>query len=217
MSDFTLSHLRQHLYSAVVSDALDAAGYRNQCLDVALHHYTGSNTLLGRARTSLWEDIDFTDPEPYKLELELVDDCQLDDIIIAAAHGSTRSGIWGELLSTAANNRGCVGAIIHGAVRDIAPMRRMGFTVFASAACPYDSLHRQRVISRDSPVQIGSVTIHRGDLILADEDGCVVIPQAIAPQILQAAWDKVHAENTVRDAIRDGMSASAVFEKFGIL
>lgn len=209
--------LRTQLYSAVISDALDAAGFRNQCLAVALPPMTGVAKMMGRCRTTLWEDIDFQDPEPYKLELEAVDALQQDEVLIAAAGGSMRSGIWGELLSTAARHRGCAGALVHGAVRDVAPMREMQFPVFASGVCPYDSLHRQRVVTKDEPVEIGGVTIRSGDILFADEDGVVVVPQEVEASVLQAAWDKVHAENEVRDAIRSGMAATAVFQKFGIL
>jgi regulator of RNase E activity RraA len=71
------------------------------------------------------------DPKPYELELLAVDSCQPDDVLVCAAGGSMRSGIWGELLSTAARNAGCIGVIVDGAVRDVAQMRRMKFPVFA--------------------------------------------------------------------------------------
>lgn len=215
----SLSQIREHLYSAVISDALDAAGYRQQCLatDQPLLPRTGINRLAGRCRTTLWEDIDFEDPEPYKLELEAVDDCNPDDIVIAAASGSMRSGIWGELLSTASRNRGCAGVIVDGAVRDVAAMRQMEFAVFASGVSPYDSLNRQRVAKRDEPVQVGGVTIRSGDFVFADEDGVVIVPQQVEEEILIAAWNKVHAENEVRDAIRDGLGAADAFAKFGVL
>lgn len=213
----SFSVLREKLYSAVISDALDAAGFRQQCLAVSLLPMTGVIKLMGRCRTTLWEDIDFEDPEPYKIELEAVDALMPDEVLIAAAGGSMRSGIWGELLSTAARNRGCVGAIVDGAVRDVALMREMGFAVFAAGVCPYDSLHRQRVITRDEPVVVGGVKIRSGDVIFGDEDGVVVVPQQVEEQVLQAAWDKVHAENAVRDDIRSGMAATEVFAKYGIL
>ena len=65
--------------------------------------------------------------------------------------GSMRSGIWGELLSTAARNSGCIGAIVDGAVRDVAKMSAMGFTTFSRGTCLYDSQNRQRVV--DGPIQ----------------------------------------------------------------
>lgn len=214
-----LSLVRKHLYSAVISDALDATGYRKQCLatELPLTPRTGITRLAGRCRTTLWEDIDFEDPEPYKLELEAVDDCNPDDIIIAAAFGSMRSGIWGELLSTASRNRGCAGVIVDGAVRDVAAMRQMRFPVFASGVSPYDSLNRQRVVARDEPAEVGGVTLRPGDFVFADEDGVVIVPQEVETEVLSAAWAKVHSENEVRDAIRDGLGASDAFAKFGLL
>jgi regulator of RNase E activity RraA len=128
-----------------------------------------------------------------------------------------RSGIWGELLSTAAKNRGCVGAIVDGAVRDISKMTAMGFPVFATARCIYDSLNRQRVIAVDEPVEIDGVIFRSGDLVLADQDGIVVVPQEIEEQAMRNAWQKVHDENITRDAIIDGMLATAAYRKYGVL
>jgi len=138
-------------------------------------------------------------------------------VLIAAAGGSMRSGIWGELLSTAARNRGCVGAILDGAARDTAAMRRMQFPVFARGTCIYDSRDRQRVIDLDVPVEIAGVLFRPGELVIADDDGVVVVPREIETETVQKAWEKVHAENVVRDEIRAGAKASEVFKKYGIL
>lgn len=215
--DITLAMMREHLYSAVVCDALDALGYRRQSPAISLPAWSGEGVLVGRCRTTLWADMDHEDPDPYALELQAVDACRTDDVLIAAAGGSMRSGIWGELLTTAASSRGCVGAIVDGAVRDVRQIRQMGFPVYAAGVCIYDSLHRQRVIDVDVPVEIGGVRFSPGDLVLADVDGMVVVPQAIESQAIQDAWSKVHAENEVRDAIRNGMSATAAFQKYGVL
>ncbi len=212
-----LGRWRAVLYVAVVADVLDALGLREQVLSVPLARTSGAGLLLGRAKTTLWEDIHELDAKPYELELQAVDQCQPGDVIVAAAGGSQRSGIWGELLSTAARNRGCVGALIDGSVRDIATMDQMGFLVFARGACPRDSLHRQRVIAVDEPVQVGGVSIAPGDLILADDDGVVVVPQAVEREAIARALEKVTAENRVRDEIRAGALASEVFQKYGVL
>ncbi len=213
----TLAMMRESFYSAVVSDVLDSLGYRKQCIATALAPMTGVLKLVGRCKTTQWEEVDSEDLNPYELELKAIDECQPDDLFIAAADGSMKSGIWGELLSTASRNSGCVGAIIDGAIRDIAPMREMQFGVFAAGACPYDSLHRQRVTAVDVAVQIGGITFNPGDLVIADDDGIVVVPQQVEAEVIRGAWEKVHAENEVRDAIRDGMTATAAFDKYGVL
>ena len=98
--------MREKLYSAVVSDALDAMGLRRQSPRVQLTAMTGVHRLVGRCRTTLWADMAHEDPRPYELELKAVDECGVDDVLVCAAGGSMRSGIWGELLSTAARNSG---------------------------------------------------------------------------------------------------------------
>jgi len=213
----TLALMRECFTVAVVCDALDAEGYRSQSPRVPLRPLTGENVLIGRCKTTLWADMAHADPRPYELELRAVDECQPDDVLIAAAAGSMRSGIWGELLSTAARNTGCVGVIVNGAVRDVARMRQMGFPVFARGTSPYDSKDRQRVIDLDVPVEIDGVGFAPGDLVIADVDGVVVVPRAIEAAVVRRAWEKVHAENQVRDAIRGGMNATQAFERFGVL
>jgi regulator of RNase E activity RraA len=215
--EITLTMMRQSLYSAVVCDALDAMGYTHQSPRVQLTPLTTRTLLVGRCKTTLWADMAHTDPRPYELELRAVDACQPDDVVVAAAGGSMRSGIWGELLSTAAGNRGCVGAIVDGAVRDVAKMHRMEFPCFARGTCAYDSQNRQRVIDVDVPVQIDGVQFKRGDLVFADLDGVVVVPREAETEAVRRAWEKVHAENVTRDAIRRGMKATEAYEKYGVL
>ena len=213
----TLTEMRAAFTSAVVCDALDAEGFPHQSPRVRLAPLTVPGVLVGRCRTTLWADMAHPDPRPYELELAAVDACRPDDVLICAAGGSLRSGVWGELLSTAAGNRGCVGVIVDGGVRDVVRMRQMGFPVYARATVVYDSRDRQRVIDVDVPVQIDGVTFAPGDLMIADEDGVVVVPKAVEAAVVRRAWDKVHAENEVRDAIRTGMKAAEAFAKYGVL
>ena len=210
--------MRQSLFTAVVCDALDELGYRNQAPNLQLPCFTGVQELLvGRSKTTQWEDMDYEVPNPYELELKAVDECQEDHVFVASTGNSIRSAIWGELLTTAAINRGCVGAIIDGAVRDIHKISKMNFPVYAQGSSPYDSQNRQHVIAIDTQVEIGGVPIQSGDLIFADQDGIVVVPQEIEAQAIKAAFAKVSGENRTRDAIRDGMSATEAYERYGIL
>ena len=216
-TEITLPMMRESLYSAAVCDVLDSLGYTHQSPRVQLPPVTTEGLLVGRCKTTLWSDIYHEDPKPYDLELRAVDACQQDDVLIAAAGGSIRSGVWGELLSTAARNRGCVGAIVHGMVRDTDPMRAMDFPVFATGMSPYDSKNRSRVVDMDVTVEIDGVRFCPGELVFADRDGVVVVPAAVETEAIQGAWEKVHAENEVRDAIRGGMLATEAYDRFGVL
>lgn len=217
-SEITLAMIREVLSVPLLCDSLDAAGYPHQSPRLPIgpitlpHHF-----LVGRAKTTLWADMAHVDPEPYKLELAAVDSCNPDSVLVCAAAGSNRSGIWGELLSTAARNAGCVGAIVDGSVRDIAKMRTMGFPVYARGPNPYDSRDRQRVIDYDVRIELDGIPILPGDLIAADEDGIVIVPQQVEREVVAAAWKKAHAENEVRDSIKAGMSATTAFQTYGVL
>ncbi len=78
-------------------------------------------------------------------------------------------------------------------------------------------LHRQRVVDLNVPVEIDGVQFSPGDLVIADRDGIVVVPQNIEAEAIRQAWDKVNAENVTRDAIRAGMKATEAYEKYGVL
>ena len=216
----TLEMVRERLSCALLSDALDRVGMSRQSPRVALPALVAprpGQILAGRCRTTLWADMAHADPDPYALELAAVDACQPEDVLVCAAGGSLRSAVWGELLSTAARARGCVGVIVDGAARDVAVMARMEFPCFARGVSVYDSLNRQRVIDHDVLVEIDGVAFAPGDLVAADRDGVVVVPRNVEQQVLAIAWHKAHAENHVRDAIRGGMSATEAFRTFGVL
>jgi len=217
-AEITLAMMREVLSVPLLCDALDSFGYTRQSPRLPIAPITMPDvTLIGRAKTSLWADMAHPDPDPYKLELMAVDSCRPDDVLVCAASGSNRSGIWGELLTTASRNTGCVGVIVDGAIRDVAKMKAMQFPVFARGMNPYDSKDRQRVIDIDITIELDGIQICPGDLIAADIDGIVIVPQAVELQVVRAAWNKAHAENEVRDAIRKGMSATKAFETFGVL
>lgn len=213
----TLEMMRREFYSAVLADALDSMGFKHQSPRLALPPLTGTNKIIGRCKTTLWTDMAHVDPNPYELELIAVDSCKPDDIVIAAAGGSMRSGIWGELLSTAARNSGCIGAVVDGAVRDVAKMTKMNFPIFARGTIVYDSQNRQRVVDIDVPVEIDGVRFCPGDLVIADVDGVVVVPQEVEEEVVRRAWAKVFAENITRDAIKAGMKATDAYKKYGVL
>ena len=95
ISAASLSQMRERFYSAVVCDALDALGFPRQSPRVPLRPLTTQGVLIGRAKTTLWAEMAHPDPRPYELELKAVDTCQPDDVLIAAAGGSMRSGLVG--------------------------------------------------------------------------------------------------------------------------
>lgn len=218
-ADDLLDNVRRQLGTAVLCDALDQVGLRRQSPRMPLQRLSGPPhvVLAGRCRTTLWVDMAHEDPDPYALELRAVDACRPGDVLICAAGGSLRSGIWGDLLTTAARARGCVGAVVDGAIRDVTRIVEVGFPIHARGTSPYDSLHRQRVVDLDVTVDLDGVPCGPGDLLVADADGLVVVPRAAEEEVIRRALDKVRGESQVRQALARGMSATEAYRTYGLL
>ena len=209
--------MKEKLFSAVIADALDACGYRDQILRHDIRPLFPDAVVVGRALTVLSVDVYEIPDEPYKLELEAVDALKPGDVLVAQTNGTTRSSLWGELLSTAAEARGARGAVIDGFTRDSQAIADMGFPLFVRGIAPYDSKGRSDVIAYNTPIDCGGVKVCPGDLVFGDFDGVVVVPRAVEEQVLKAAFEKAAEEKEVKQALQNGMSATAAFEKYGIL
>lgn len=211
------AHIEEKLYTAVLADILDSLGYTNQVLRYDLRPLYPEAKMAGRAATMTTAEVNAVPKEPYKLELALLDDIQPGNVVVCATHGSTKAALWGELLSTSARAKGGRGALIDGLSRDGAKIIEMRFPVFALGLVPADSRGRLDVVAIHEPVKIGDVVIEDGDLVMADLDGCVVVPQVIEDQAIAQAFQKVSAENVVRDLLSKGASIQQVFQEYGVL
>lgn len=205
------------LFSSVIADALDAHGARNQILNHDIRPIYPDAVAVGRAMTVLSVDVYEVPEEPYKLELEAVDSLKNGDVMVAQTNGTTRSSLWGELLSTAAQARGARGAIIDGFTRDTQTIIGMKFPVFVRGIAPYDSKGRSDVIAYNTTIVCGGVTVNPGDIIFGDYDGIVVIPKSLEASVIASSLEKIKGESEVRKALQDGMSTTEAFERFGIL
>lgn len=209
--------MEEQLYAAVISDALDAAGYREQTLQHTIRPLHPETVVVGRAMPVQCVDVYELPEEPYQQEIAAVDSLKKDDVFVGSTNQSTRNCIWGELLSTAARARGARGAIIDGFIRDSRQILAMGFPVFTTGLSPVDSYGRGDVIAYNVSIECGGVTVDPGDIVFGDADGVVVIPQAVETEVIEAALEKVSGENLTRDELRAGATLREVYDKFGIL
>ena len=209
--------LSERLYTAVISDILDSMGLRDQSPNIELNSTTGNRTLMGYAKTLRWVDCPDPEQETYAPMIAAVDSVKPGEVVVSAATGSNRSALWGELLSTATRMRGGRGAIVEGAVRDIAQMRSMDFPCFARHRTPKDSAGRQMVEAYDVPIEIGGVTVNPGDLVMIDADGMVVIPSSRAEEVIEKSLEKLEKEDTTRDELLKGRLLREVYDQYGVL
>ena len=209
--------MEKQLYAAVISDALDAAGYREQTLRHTIRPLYSDAVVVGRAMPVLCADVYEIPDEPYQQEIAAVDSLKENDVLVCSTNQSTRNCIWGELLSTAARARGARGAIIEGFIRDARQIIEMQFPVFMTGLSPVDSSGRGDVLAYNVPIECGGVPVNPGDIVFGDIDGVVVIPRAVEAKVIDAALEKVSGENRTRDELRAGATLRDVYDKYGIL
>jgi 4-hydroxy-4-methyl-2-oxoglutarate aldolase len=203
------------LYTPVVADVLDKLGFRSQAMHARIRPLWPEAKAAGFALTVQTVPArEIAPAHPYAGELAAVDSLKADDVLVVS---ESAWSFWGELLSTAANFRKCRGVVLDGPTRDSPAIRKMGFPVFHVGFHPADSLGRLDVVAHNIPIECGGVLVYPGDLVLADHDGVVVVPNAAAEEALRLAEEKVSGENLVRKALAEGMPTTEAFKKYGIL
>ncbi|MEA3406948.1 MAG: RraA family protein [Chloroflexota bacterium] len=204
-------------YSAVLMDVMDAMDVREQCMNPSIRPLTPSMRTWGEAVTIHLVPVDEPPEKPYQLEMELIDDLQEGQVIVAHCETSHLVAFWGGLLTNAAVGHKGAGIITDSGTRDYNEIVALDFPVFCTGLIPYDSLGRIDGKARGIPITCGGVHVRPGDLVFGDVDGVVVVPQEIADEVIEKAWEKVQGENKVREELRAGKSVVETFEKYGIL
>ena len=125
------------------------------------------------------------------------------DILVVNGQGHTDRALLGELMAEKARKRGAVGIIADGALRDVRDLEEMGFSAWARAVNP-SGPYKNGPGQIDVPVAIGRVVVEPGDLIVADDDGVIVIPAAEAADTLERALEVQEDEAGRRKAIIGG-------------
>jgi regulator of RNase E activity RraA len=93
----------------------------------------------------------------------------------------------------------------------------MGFKIFATGTLPVDINGRYEVVEHNVPGVIDGVTINPGDLIVGDSDGVTIVPKGAIDAVVERVIEKNSGENLFRKAVKEGMSPSAAFAKYGVL
>jgi len=204
-------------FSSVIMDTLDSLGRRVQCMDPRIRPLVPSMRAWGEAVTIRFDAVVEMPQLPYGLEIQAVDGLREGQVLVSQCNSPELSAAWGGLLSTAARARGARGMVTDGGARDYAEIVELGFPTFCRGHTPYDSLGRMDVTEINIAIRCGGIDVRPGDLIFADVDGTVVVPQELSDEVISKAWEKVNGESRVRDALRSGAGVAETFAKYRIL
>lgn len=198
--------LKKHA-SETISDVLDVMGLPEQVLAASIRPIAPGLKLAGPAFCVHGQAIDVAHPAvtiQHEVDRHITPGC----IVIMASGGYTRSALIGGNIAASYRKRGCAGLVLHGAVRDPQEVRAF-LPAFATHVSPRRPGGRWNVIAYGAPVAMpgqgdSEVIVHPGDFILGDASGVVVIPQAIAAAVLDAADRLVPLEKKVLADIKRG-------------
>jgi 4-hydroxy-4-methyl-2-oxoglutarate aldolase len=132
-----------------------------------------------------------------------VEQCRKGDILVAAPTSPCEDGYFGELIATQLQTRGVAGLILEAGCRDVSELTKMGFPVWSRAVFAQGTV-KETVGNVNVPVVCAGQLIHPGDLIVADDDGVVVVRRKEAANVLQLSREREEKEAKSRQRYLKG-------------
>lgn len=207
----TLDTLRD-IGTATIAGSLAKEGIRNPHM-VGLTSFNAGKAVSGQAVTLQFmpkrEDVHWGDEYAHAPERELhrqaIMACAPGDIVIVDARGSLSSGVFGEMMLTSFKARGGEGVVIDGCIRDFPEVQTIDLGLWLRGVTP--NFHTQTDIfphAVNVPIACAGVFVMPGDIIVADDDGAVVVPVALAEKIGKVSTEKAEWEVFSRMKLEEG-------------
>jgi 4-hydroxy-4-methyl-2-oxoglutarate aldolase len=212
-----LSARLARLYTGAVADILDELGFRNQCLPAAIRPLEPRMKVAGPVFTIRGRAMPPGErPDPRLRQMDMLDAIFPGSVIVIDPGDETRAAHWGELMSTTALQKGATGCVIYGGLRDSGQILELGFPVFRVFHSPLSAAVRWEIADFNTPIRIGGVDIMPRDYVLADIDGVLILPAAVAEKVVATAEEVCRKEAIVRVELQKGGSIRELFAKYRV-
>ncbi|KAB0266800.1 RraA family protein [Microvirga brassicacearum] len=195
----------RHLGTGPISDAMEQLGMPRQVV-TGMTFVSNDPTMafVGPAYTVRQANKSRAEPHDRDLTRQRQASSQLaqpGDVIVIDVAGRAEYGSWGENQALMAQSRGIVGLVVHGSVRDREWIRQTGFPVLCRSFSPVSSKWELETVAMNEPIAIDGVAIVPGDIIYADADGFIVIPQDQVDTVFDRALEIHRMEEDKRNAL----------------
>jgi 4-hydroxy-4-methyl-2-oxoglutarate aldolase len=215
MEKQSLSDRLQACYSGAVFDVLRAMGYVNQTLPDKIKPIQVQHKIAGKVFTIEGKRV--TDVDAHETLLrwcELLSKAPTDTVLICQPNDDELAHM-GELSSETLLYKNVRGYIVDGGCRDSGFIEKIGFPVFCKYYTPVDVVCKWVPVAFGQPVNIGDVTIHTDDYVMADRDGIVIVPGKFVEEVVTKTEEVLRTENLVRKAIFQGVDPVQAYMKYG--
>jgi regulator of RNase E activity RraA len=143
-----------------------------------------------------------------------IDKAQPGDVVVIDNGGRTYCTVWGGLLSARAKEIGIKGTVINGVCRDVDVIKALRYPVFSRGRFMMTGKDRVQLAGLNEPVNIANVLVKPGDVIVADDNGVVVVPQEKAEEVLEAALEIYEKESKILE-VKKGVPLAEARVKYG--
>lgn len=201
---------------ASVSDAVDQVAGKRGFLEHDMRPIV-AGPVVGRARTALVKPALADKATPVlstRHSVAMIDSAKPGEVGVIVMENGLNVAAIGGLMATAAKAREMAGMLIDGGVRDVAEIRSLGLPVYARSVTPATAVSRYASVSMDEPVWCAGVLISPGDIIVASEDGVVVVPKSHEEKVLEVAREIDQRESKMVPVIQQLKSLGEAIKKF---
>jgi len=200
--------------TATLSSQLRKRGYDDVSID-GVHALTPGSRIVGRARTLRFipfrPDLFAEHGGGFNAQKRAFDTLGAGDVLVIDARGERDAGTVGDLLALRAQQLGAAGVVTDGAARDVAVVSGLDIPVFAAAAHPAVLGRKHVPWETDVTIACGGAAVQPGDVIVADDDGALVIPPALVDEVVTDAIEQEREEAFIAEQLAAGASVDGLY------
>lgn len=204
----------RHVEAASVSDAEEQLLHEKHYMSHRMQSLFPTK-FAGTALTVLLKKEENHDPSALSGMLQAIDSGGPGSVYVMKVEDGEDIAGMGGLMGTAMFSRGFAGAVVDGGVRDLPQLKRIGFPVYATGVVPSTSVSHYRFGGVNIPLKVDRVDVNAGDIIVADQDGVVVVPRASAAEVLILAQKLDNSEHAMLPFIEKYHSIVEAVKQFG--